>query len=48
MLPRANDWFDLEILMYSNSDDRIVVTSDEKWRQMAAAVGMGQRVVIRP
>jgi len=48
MLPRANDWFDLEILMYSNSDDRIVVTSDEKWQQMAAAVGMGQRVVIRP
>jgi hypothetical protein len=48
MLPRANDWFDLEILMYSSSDDRIVVTSDGMWQQMAAAAGMGQRIVVRP
>ena len=48
MLPRANDWFDLEILMYSDSDDRIVVTSDAKWKQMAAAAGTAHRVVVRP
>ena len=48
MLPRTNDWFDLEILMYSDRDDLFVVTSDAKWQQMAAAAGMGQRVVIRP
>lgn len=48
MLPRANDWFDLEILMYSDSDDRVIVTSDTKWQQLAAAAGMPQRVVVRP
>lgn len=48
MLPRANDWFDLEILLYSASDDRIVVTSDAKWQLMADAAGMGQRIAVRP
>jgi len=46
MLPRANDWFDLEILMYSESDDAVIVTSDGKWRSMAEATGMPQRVVL--
>jgi hypothetical protein len=46
LLPRANDWFDLEILMYSESDDVIIVTSDAKWRLIAEAAGMPQRVIV--
>ena len=46
MLPRANDWFDLEILMYSESDDTVIVTSDAKWRSMAEAASMPQRVIV--
>jgi hypothetical protein len=46
MLPRENDWFDLEILMYSASDASVIVTSDGKWRRMAEAAGLPQRILV--
>jgi hypothetical protein len=36
------------LLLYSASDDRVVITSEAKWQEMAAGAWMGQRVVVRP
>lgn len=49
MLPDVNDWFDLEVLLYSSDDDHVVVTSDRRWESIARDAGMSHRVRrIRP
>jgi|GEM_PF-1573744 hypothetical protein len=46
MLPRANDWFDLEVMLYSSDDDCVIVSSDAKWASMATEEGLGHRTVV--
>ena len=42
MLPNVNDWFDLEIMLYSSDNDHVIVTSERKWESLAAESGMPQ------
>ena len=44
MLPNENDWFDLDILLYSRHDDHVVVTSERKWESIANDAAMPQRL----
>ncbi len=44
LLPQENDSGDIELFLYSIDDDHIVVTSDGRWKSIAAAAGFGQRV----
>lgn len=46
MLPRVNDWFDLEIMMYSRDVNHVILTADVKWHTMAKEADMGERVVL--
>ncbi len=45
MLPNVNDWFDLEIMLYSSDDEHVIVTSERKWESLAAEAGMAQRLL---
>ena len=44
-LARNNDWFDLEILLYSAADDHVVVTTDKKWPSITLDEGVNHRIV---
>jgi hypothetical protein len=44
LLPRENDSGDIELFLYSTDDDRVVVTSERKWKSLAEAAGFARRV----
>lgn len=47
-LPKNNDSGDIELFLYATADDRVVVTSEKKWKRIAEAAGFGQRVRLLP
>lgn len=47
-LPKENDSGDLELFVYTVSDDDIVVTSEKLWKRLADAAGYGNRVRFLP